>query len=121
MKRSLLGFHGLFAEDYGDPATAKPYPCVTPSRVGPVLLPFPCPHCGSVRDEMVDAALRMHYLHPRDGYYFCPSCNKRYELDLAGMPLATALEPGATFAPARVEHPPKDGATDVGALLELAR
>lgn len=96
----LLGFAELFDEAWGKPS-AEPYPRLTPSRVGPVLLPFECPHCGVVNDPQQAE----HYRDPEREFSWCPSCRRRYVLNGQGTPLAEPLPPGATSAPVRIERP----------------
>jgi hypothetical protein len=100
----LLGFAEAFEEAYGDPATPRPYPRITPSRIGPVLLPFSCPHCAAVRSETVDPSHRRAYQDAARRFSWCPACRGRYVVNGAGMPLPEALPAGATCAPARVER-----------------
>jgi len=101
---ALLGFADLFDGAYGDPKTRAPYPLVTPSSLSGVLLPFPCPHCGDVRPEMVDPKKRAGYSDPERCFFWCPTCRGRYVLSSQGMPLAEGLPAGATAAPARIER-----------------
>ena len=97
-----MGFMEAFDRVSGREDTPRPYPNVTPSRVGGVLLPFQCPHCGAVRPEAVDGK-RRHYYDKKRGFSWCPACRGRYVIHPEGMPLQEALPPGATFAPARIE------------------
>lgn len=99
----LLGFAELFDEAYGR-STAAPMPTVTPSRVGDVLLPFACPHCGVVKPEPVDKKKHDHYADKGRGFSFCPACRGRYVINFKGMPLPEPLPSGATCAPAKVER-----------------
>jgi hypothetical protein len=105
----LVGFAELFDRAYGDPRTPRPYPRVTPSRLGGTLLPFPCPHCRAVRDVVVDPRRRDFYHDAARDFSWCPACRGRYVIDRKGMPLARALEPGARAAPARIE---RDGSVE---------
>lgn len=98
----LLGFALIFDEAYGKPSLLS-YPRVTPSRIGDILLPFPCVHCGAVRSETINPKKRDGYRDKYRGFSFCPSCQGRYILNLAGTPLTKELPPGAFFAPAHVE------------------
>jgi hypothetical protein len=100
----LLGFADAFDGAYGDPETPRPYPRVTPARVGGALLPFPCPHCGAVRSEAVDARRRLWYLDEERGHSWCPRCRGRYILNTEGAPLPAPLPAGATYAPAAVDR-----------------
>lgn len=100
----LLGFAQAFDRASGREDTPRPYPVITPSRVGGVLLPFQCPHCGAVCSETVDPKRRKGYTDKERGFSWCPRCRRRYIVNLEGMPLAEALPAGATFAPARVER-----------------
>ena len=100
----LVGFAELFDQAYGDPRTPRPYPRVTPSKLGATLLPFPCPHCAAVRDVVVDPRRPGFYDDPARAFSWCPACRGRFVLDRKGMPLAEALPPGARAAPARVER-----------------
>lgn len=96
----LLGFAEAFEEAYGKPSIRK-YPEMVPSRVGAILLPFPCPHCMVVRSEVVHPIERENYREPKRGFSWCPSCRGRYKIDYRGTPLAVSLPPGATSAPAQ--------------------
>lgn len=112
----LVGFLEAFEESCGRPTPNMPI--ITPSRVGGVLLPFACPHCGAVRSETVDRGKRKQYTDKERGFSFCPVCLGRYIVNLEGMPLAEALPAGATSAPARIERGGKvevlDGAKESG-------
>lgn len=101
---TLLGFSEMFDSAYGNPRTPRPYPKVTPARVGGVLLPFPCPHCGAAKSDVVDPKKRHHYRDEHRGHSWCPGCRGRYVIDYRGAPLAKPLPAGATSAPARVER-----------------
>ena len=123
-RRVLIGFSELFEGAYGNPNTPQPYPKVTPSRVGPTLLPFPCPHCGQVRAVLTQPRKREGYSDAERGFSWCPACGGRYVLDAAGQPLAKPLPADATYAPATVERngkktleglPQADGLDDLGA------
>jgi len=109
----LLGFASVFDAAYGNPKTPRPYPRVTPSHVGGVLLPFPCPHCGAVRKEPVDRKKADGYRDKERGFAWCPACRGRYVMNRDGVALVGALPKGADAAPAFVE---RDGARDVLAL-----
>jgi hypothetical protein len=103
---TVCGFHGLFEGDYGDPSTPTPYPRVTPSKAGSVLLPFHCPECDFVID-FSDRDGREHYHDTREtkrgkrDNYWCPSCGARFLLNLNGKPFEGTLTNG--IAPAEVE------------------
>jgi hypothetical protein len=121
----LIGFGDVFDASYGDPRTPRPYPKVTPSRVGNVLLPFPCPHCGAIRTAVIDPKTRNTYRDADRGFSWCPSCQKRFIIDPAGTPLTKALPAGATYAPALVDRggkvetstdPVKDSLSLLGAI-----
>lgn len=120
----LIGFSELFDRAHGDPKTERPYPKVTPSRMGSVLLPFACPHCGEVRSEVVDPRRREHYYDRDRDFGWCPACRKRYVIDFKGTPLVASISAGAVAAPALVERNgttkaldvPDDGIDALGAL-----
>jgi len=97
----LLGFADAFDEAYGRSDTPKPYPKVTPSKVGNTLLPFPCPHCDVVCPVMITQR-RAAYCDAKREHCWCPNCRKRYILDVTGQSLSVLLPPDATFAPACV-------------------
>ena len=109
----LLGFCTAFERSSGREDTPRPYAKITPSRVGNVLLPFACPHCGAIRSETVDPKQRAGYTDKERGFSFCPACGRRYIVNLEGMPLAEPLPPGAVSAPARVERAGKGETLDV--------
>lgn len=94
----LLGFADAFDATYGDPLTPTPYPCVTPSTVGTVLLPFACPRCGVA----LNVAGLILYRDPSRGFRWCPKCQGRFTLDLEGSPLATSLPAGSIMAPSLI-------------------
>ena len=100
----LVGFSEFFDRSYGDPRTPRPYPKVTPSCVGGVLLPFPCPHCSAVRSAVIDPKKRLGYFDKERDFSWCPSCQGRYEIIPEGQPLIGTLPAGATHAPALVER-----------------
>jgi len=121
----LLGFSEMFDAAYGNPKTPRPYPRVTPSHVGGVLLPFACPHCGAVRPEPVSKKKSEGYRDRERGFSWCPACRGRYVMNREGTPLIGALPAGASAAPALVERDGKrsvldvwlaDGLDDLGAL-----
>lgn len=112
----LLGFATMFDQSYGDPKTPRPYPKVTPSCVGGVLLPFKCPHCSAVRSVVIDPKTRLGYRDTERGFSWCPACTKRYDICLEGTPLKKPLPAGATHAPALVER--GDKTTVVGLLVD---
>jgi hypothetical protein len=99
----LLGFSTLFDSAWGSPLTPKPYPKVTPSRVGDVLLPFACPWCKEVRSAVIDRKTRLGYHDKERDFSWCPSCRGRYVINPKGQPLSSSLPAGATHAPALVE------------------
>lgn len=119
----LIGFADVFDASFGDPKTPRPYPKVTPSRVGDTLLPFPCPHCGAVRSAVIDPKKRGGYYDSERKFSWCPSCQGRYVVKPEGTPLQRALPPGAMYAPALVERggevetlgEPEDGLDALGA------
>lgn len=98
----LIGFGTIFDEACGDPMTPRPYPRVTPSVIAGTLLPFPCPHCGCVRKQVIDAKTRLGYYDAERDFSWCPACRKRYVIDSKGTPLVDDLPAGATHAPALV-------------------
>jgi hypothetical protein len=102
----LVGFAQIFDSTYGDANTPWPYLVVTPSAVGSAILPFHCPHCGTVCDELVDPNKREHYYDKLRKFSWCPcpDCRGRFFVDRKGTPLATALPAGATVAPSKVER-----------------
>lgn len=102
----LIGFYTAFDESKGASGTPWPYPIVTPSAVGPALLPFHCPHCGAVCDELVDPKTRMFYFDKNRKFSWCPKadCRGRFFVDRTGMPLAEPLPAGASAAPSMVER-----------------
>lgn len=102
----LAGFFGLAESDRGDPATSSPYPRITPSRVGPAVLPFRCYACKGINNDFTDARTREKYRDKREGkgHHWCPMCNKRFYLVANGMPLPTTMSAGATVGPSKVEH-----------------
>ena len=103
--RPLLGFYGLFEEDYGDEATAREAIVVTPSKVGSALLPFRCPKCQEVPQELACPVTREHYRDPRPGGgHHCPRCGCRFQIDLRGTPLTSTLPAGAKVGPSLVER-----------------
>lgn len=121
----LLGFSEFFDRAYGCPKTPTPYPKVTPSKVGGVLLPFPCPYCGEVKSAVVDPKTRLGYWDRQRGHSWCPACNKRYVIDSKGRELEEGLPEGATHAPALVTRgdkteviglPVADGLNMLGAV-----
>lgn len=111
----LIGFAELFDTAYGDPKTPRPYPRVTPSRVGASLLPFPCPHCGEVRAEPVHPKKGEGYRDRERGYSWCPACRGRYVVNRSGGPLVGHLVPGATCAPALVSRNGKESVLELPA------
>ena len=111
----LVGFAGAFDKAYGDPRTPRPYPKVTPSQVGGVLLPFECPHCSAVRSAVIDPRTRLGYYDKERGFSWCPACDKRYVIESKGQPLKKPLLPDAMHAPALVE---RDGAASFVGLAK---
>jgi len=99
----LVGFAEFFDRAWGDPRTPKPYPKVTPARIGDTLLPFACPHCGVESEEAVNKR-RDGYQDERRGFSWCPSCSLRYIVVYEGAPLQGKLQPGAKSAPALVDR-----------------
>lgn len=89
---SIVGLYGMFEENWGDPSSPKPYPRVTPTRVGAALLPFRCPRCETTID-FSDPKRREHYHDTRRlgtgrrDNYFCPSCGMRFLLNDKGKQL----------------------------------
>ncbi len=100
----LIGFGEMFDRSYGDPKTPLPYVRVTPTKIGGVLLPFPCPHCDEVRSVVVDSKRKDHYRDSERGFSWCPACRKRYVINPEGQSLVGELPAGATHAPALVER-----------------
>lgn len=102
--RPLVGFYGIFEENFGKP-TNGPMPTVTPSFVGNSLLPFRCPSCQRVCQELACTVTREHYADPRPGRdnHFCHACGCRFRIDLRGVKLPCALAPGADVAPSMVD------------------
>lgn len=102
----LCGFWGMFESSYGDPATEEGMPTVTPSFVGNSLLPFRCPSCAEVPQDLACPKTREKYRDTRPGRsnHWCPLCGARFRLDERGTPLATALPAGAVVGPSRVER-----------------
>lgn len=106
---TVCGFHGMFESDYGDPSSPKPYPRVTPSKVGSALLPFHCPCCDAVID-FSDSERREQFHDTRDDAddsgkprdnYWCPCCGQRFLLNLKGKPFKGNID--EHVAPAEVE------------------
>ncbi len=100
----LVGFADVFDNAHGSARTPRPYPRVTPSRMGSVLLPFQCPHCGEVKSAVVDPKTRNGYRDAERNFSWCPSCHLRYVIIIQGMPLTESIPAGATHAPALVER-----------------
>jgi hypothetical protein len=94
----------FFEESRGSARTAKPYPKVSPSRIGGALLPWACPHCSEVKPAMADARKRIGYTDESRGFSWCPACRGRYIVNERGTALVGALPAGATVAPALVER-----------------
>ncbi len=110
----LIGFGQVFDQSYGDPRTKLPYPRVTPSCIGAVLLPYPCPHCKAVRSQVIDPKTRLGYYDAERKFSWCPSCRGRYVVNPKGTPLTKSLPPGVDHAPALVE---RGGKSEVIGLL----
>lgn len=102
----LLGFADAFEDVRGSAETPTPYPIVIPARVGPVLLPFSCPHCAADCSALVDPDKRLHYYDAERKFSWCPepACRKRFFVDRQGMPLQEDLPAGATVAPSVIEN-----------------
>jgi hypothetical protein len=111
----LVGFSALFDQAHGDPRTPRPYVKVTPTAIGGMLVPFPCPHCGAVRSAVIDPKTRLGYHDKERDFSWCPACRKRYVINPKGAALVGALPPGATHAPALVE---RAGISEVIGLIE---
>lgn len=101
----LVGFMTAFDDAFGRADTPWPYPVVVPSAVGSALLPFRCPYCETVCDELVDPKRREHYYDRLRKFSWCPcpDCRGRFFVDRRGEPLAAPLPAGASVAPSRVE------------------
>jgi len=99
----LCGLYGFFEADFGAPDSPKPYPRVTPSRVGGLLLPFRCPCCPATID-FSDPKNRADYCDPRPlrGNHYCPRCGARFLLNTDGQPLDGELATDGA-APSMVE------------------
>lgn len=106
----LIGFMSAFDSANGDADTEYPYPVVTPSALGPILLPFRCPHCGADCTALVDPERRLNYYDKLRKFSWCPSatCRKRFFVNRAGMPLSCDLYTGSTLAPCKVERDGKE-------------
>jgi transcription elongation factor Elf1 len=100
----LCGFADAFDAAYGDPNTPLPYVKVTPTRLGPALLPFRCPKCQKVLTQFCDPGTRECYRDSQRGFYWCPACGNRMLIDVKGMALPAPLEPGVLAAPCKVER-----------------
>lgn len=103
---SLVGFYGLFENDFGRPETETDMPTMIPSWVGNSLLPFRCPHCSGVPQALACPLTREKYKDTRPGRtnYFCPLCGGRFRIDLRGCPLPSPLEAGATVGPSQIQR-----------------
>jgi hypothetical protein len=100
---ALCGLYGMFEEDFGDPESPRPYPRVTPTRLGGVLMPFRCPRCPATVD-FSNPETREHYRDPRPSRnnHFCPRCGVRFTLNTDGQALVGKIaDDGA--APSTVE------------------
>jgi hypothetical protein len=106
----LIGFATAFDSASGDSETEYPYPIVTPSAVGPILLPFCCPHCGADCGALVDPERRLNYYDKLRKFSWCPSaaCRKRFFVDRGGMPLPRDLYAGSKVAPSKVARDGKE-------------
>lgn len=119
---TLCGFWGMFEEDYGTP-TGDILPIITPSFVGSSLLPFRCPGCKTVAQELVCPKTREYFHDRRMGRdnYWCPNCGLRFRLNLQGSPLSCDLKSGAMVGPSRVNDNGvvtwQDTPSIVGAIL----
>ena len=102
--RPLIGFMTAFDSSSGADNTPWPYKVVIPSAVGSALLPFPCPHCSRVADELVDPNKREDYFDKLRKFSWCPGCQKRFFVDRKGTPLTSKLDAGAKSAPAMIEE-----------------
>lgn len=102
----LVGFYGLFEEDYGDPETPTPLCTLTPSRTGAALLPFRCVRC-ECKVDFSDSSRLECYRDGRDGRgnHFCPACGFRFHVKHDG-PVFTGKLDGGGCAPAKVDCPP---------------
>ena len=100
----LVGFADVFDRAFGNPNTPRPYPKVTPSSVGGVLLPFPCPHCEAVCPSVIHPKTRVGYWDKQRDFSWCPACKGRYCINPKGQALVGELPAGATHAPALVER-----------------
>lgn len=103
---SLCCFWGLFEQDFGDPTTESPMRTITPSFVGNSMLPFRCPRCKDVCQDLACPLLRDHYHDQREGRdnHFCPRCGCRFKISMSGMPLPCAIQTGADVGPSKVEY-----------------
>lgn len=102
---TVCGFHGLFEENFGDPATQEPYCRVTPSVVAGIMLPFRCPRCKEVRTEFSDPKMREQYHDNRPGRdnHWCDDCGLRFRLRLSGITAPKKLSIYDGAAPSLVE------------------
>jgi hypothetical protein len=103
---SVVGFHGLFEEDFGDPNTPTPLCSVAPSRVGSALVPFHCPRCDKPVDFSDPSRLEC-YRDPREGRgnCYCPACGFRFYVKQDGKSLRGKLDE-CGCGPCKVECPP---------------
>lgn len=114
----VIGFHGLFEEDYGDPQTPKPYCRVTPSRSGSTLLPFSCPRCHSSIDFSDSKNREAHHdtrslNGKRQNNHFCPHCGLRFYLNEKGKEYNGALSSGVAPSTADCVVLGEDGNVEV--------
>lgn len=98
----LMGFSTLFDAAWGNPCAPSEIPTLSPTCIGGVPLPFPCPHCGQVRKAMADPKARLGYTDPVRGFSWCPACGGRFRLDAVGIALPAPLQVGARAAPCLV-------------------
>ena len=116
---AVCGLHGMFEENFGDPATSIPYCRVTPSRIGSSLLPFHCPRCKTAID-FSDAAKRECYHDTRDldrgakrDNYWCPNCGLRFLLNLKGRTFDGDLDDGVASSVVECVTVGHDGMVDL--------
>ena len=110
----IIGFADVFDGAYGDPSLG-PYPEVTPSRMGSVLLPFACPKC----DFVLTVSTLAKYTDKGRKFSWCPRCQGRLIVKEEGMPLPTSLSAGAIVAPALINGKLLESHEDTGVLEML--
>src|SRR5882724_9650177 len=100
----LCGFCDLFESYWGNLNTPVPYCTVTPTFVGNSMLPFRCPSCKEVPQELACPETRERYHDKREGRdnYWCPLCGYRFEINLKGVSLSSDLKAGAMVGPSTV-------------------